>query len=106
MWQEVKGFRLYLLAGERISHLISWHQIKDDKELAADLLKIKDGDLVICEGLLSTRSILFKWPGTVHHSFPRGAVRSELLRHDINCERHLEMLAGMVTGWEPNYSTT
>ena len=45
-WQEVKGFRLYLLAGERISHLISWHQIKDNKELAADLLRIKDAGLI------------------------------------------------------------
>jgi len=46
-WQEVKGFRLYLLAGDRINHLISWHQIKDDKELAADLLKIKDAGLIL-----------------------------------------------------------
>ena len=45
-WQEVKGFRLYLLDGKRICHLISWHQIKDDKELAADLLKIKDAGLI------------------------------------------------------------
>jgi hypothetical protein len=45
-WQEVKGFRLYLLDGDRIRHLISWHQIKDDKELAADLLKIKDAGLI------------------------------------------------------------
>lgn len=45
-WQEVKGFRLYLLAGDRINHLISWHQIKDDKELAADLLKIKNAGLI------------------------------------------------------------
>jgi hypothetical protein len=45
-WQEVKGFRFYLLDGERINHLISWHQIKDDKELASDLLKIKDAGLI------------------------------------------------------------
>ena len=45
-WQEVKGFRLYLLSGDRINHLISWHQIKDDKELAADLLKIKNAGLI------------------------------------------------------------
>ena len=45
-WQEVKGFRMYLLDGERIIHLISWHQIKDDKELAADLLKIKEAGLI------------------------------------------------------------
>lgn len=45
-WQEVKGFRLYLLSGDRINHLISWHQIKDDKELAADLSKIKNAGLI------------------------------------------------------------
>jgi len=45
-WQEVKGFRFYLLHGKRINHLISWHQIKDDKELAADLLKIKNAGLI------------------------------------------------------------
>jgi hypothetical protein len=45
-WLEVKGFRLYLLDGKRINHLISWHQIKDDKELAADLLKIKNAGLI------------------------------------------------------------
>ncbi len=45
-WQEVKGFRMYLLDDDRISHLISWHQIQDDKELAADLLSIKDAGLI------------------------------------------------------------
>ena len=45
-WQEVKGFRVYLLDGERIMHLISWHQIKDDKELAKDLVAIKEGGLI------------------------------------------------------------
>ena len=45
-WQEVKGFRLYLLDGDRISHLISWHQIMDDKELAEDLLRSKDAGFI------------------------------------------------------------
>jgi hypothetical protein len=45
-WKEVKGFRLYLLDSERIIHLISWHQIKNDKELAADLLRIKQAALI------------------------------------------------------------
>jgi hypothetical protein len=45
-WKEVKGFRLYLLDNERIIHLISWHQIKNDKELAADLLRIKQAALI------------------------------------------------------------
>ena len=37
---------MYLLDDDRISHLISWHQIQDDKELAADLLSIKDAGLI------------------------------------------------------------
>jgi hypothetical protein len=45
-WKEVKGFRMYLLGSERIIHLISWHQIKNDKELAADLLRIKQAALI------------------------------------------------------------
>jgi hypothetical protein len=45
-WKEVKGFRLYLLDNDRIVHLISWHQIKSDKELAADLLRIKQAALI------------------------------------------------------------
>ena len=45
-WKEVKGFRLYLLDGKKIVHLISWHQIKNDKELAADLLRIKQADMI------------------------------------------------------------
>ena len=45
-WKEVKGFRLYLLDSDRIIHLISWHQIKSDKELAADLLRIKQAGLI------------------------------------------------------------
>lgn len=45
-WKEVKGFRMYLLGNKRIVHLISWHQIKSDKELAADLLEIKEAGLI------------------------------------------------------------
>ena len=45
-WKEVKGFRLYLLGDERIIHLLSWHQIKSDKELAADMLQIKQAGLI------------------------------------------------------------
>jgi hypothetical protein len=26
-WREVKGFRLYLVDGERIVHVLSWHQV-------------------------------------------------------------------------------
>jgi hypothetical protein len=45
-WREVKGFRMYLLNGRQIVHLISWHQIKSDKELGNDLLAIKQAGLI------------------------------------------------------------
>ena len=45
-WKEVKGFRMYLVADNKIVHLISWHQIASDKELGNDLLKIKQAGLI------------------------------------------------------------
>ena len=45
-WKEVKGFRMYLLADNKIVHLISWHQIASDKELGNDLLEIKQTGLI------------------------------------------------------------
>jgi hypothetical protein len=45
-WKEVKGFRMYLLDKDAIVHLISWHQIKNDKQLANDLLEIKQAGLI------------------------------------------------------------
>jgi hypothetical protein len=45
-WKEAKGFRLYLIDGKRIVHLISWHQVQDDKGLARGLLAIKKAGLI------------------------------------------------------------
>jgi len=45
-WKEVKGFRMYLINNDKIIHLISWHQIKSDKELENDLLEIKQAGLI------------------------------------------------------------
>ncbi len=45
-WKEVKGFRMYLLDNKDIVHLISRHQIKDDKELLKDFLEIKQAGLI------------------------------------------------------------
>ena len=36
-WREAKGFRIYLVDGDRIVHLLSWHQIQNEAELAASL---------------------------------------------------------------------
>jgi hypothetical protein len=45
-YKEAKGFRLYLVDSAKIIHLASWHQIQDDKQLAEDLLAIKEAGLV------------------------------------------------------------
>ena len=40
-WREAKGFRFYLLDGERIVHVLSWHQVQSEAELAHALKQIK-----------------------------------------------------------------
>jgi len=45
-YKEDKGFRLYLLDGHRIVHLISWHQVQNEDEFAKGLMKIRDAGLV------------------------------------------------------------
>jgi len=36
-WQEAKGFRIYLLAEDRIVHVASWHQIQNEDQFGKDL---------------------------------------------------------------------
>lgn len=45
-WKEIKGFRIYLIDGKSIRHLISWHQVCDEEELCEELLKIKVSGLI------------------------------------------------------------
>jgi hypothetical protein len=45
-WREAKGFRFYLVAGERIVHLLSWHQVQSDQELAETLRQVKEAGLI------------------------------------------------------------
>ena len=45
-WREAKGFRFYLVDKERIVHLVSWHQIQSDAELADALRQVKKAGLV------------------------------------------------------------
>ena len=58
-WREVKGFRFYLIDGERLVHLLSWHQIQNETELGEALKEVKEAGLipedrvrlcVICDG--------------------------------------------------------
>jgi hypothetical protein len=45
-WYEAKGFRFYLLDGERIVHVLSWHQVQGEAELGEALKTIKDEGLI------------------------------------------------------------
>ena len=58
-WRDAKGFRFYLLDGERIVHVLSWHQVQNDEQLGEVLKQIKEAGLipeeqvrlcVICDG--------------------------------------------------------
>ena len=58
-WRDAKGFRFYLLDGERIVHVLSWHQVQNDEQLGEALKQIKEAGLipeeqvrlcVICDG--------------------------------------------------------
>jgi len=58
-WREAKGFRFYLLDGERIVHVLSWHQVQNEHELGEALRQVKEAGLipqetvrlcVVCDG--------------------------------------------------------
>ena len=58
-WREAKGFRFYLLDGERIVHVLSWHQVQNEQALGEALQQVKDAGLipedtvrlcVVCDG--------------------------------------------------------
>jgi hypothetical protein len=58
-WREVKGFRFYLIDGERIVHLLSWPRVQNEAEVGEALKAVKDAELipedrvrlcVVCDG--------------------------------------------------------
>jgi len=45
-WKEAKGFRFYLVDGDRIEHILSWHQVQSNEELKESLKKVKEAGLI------------------------------------------------------------
>lgn len=45
-WREAQGFRFYLLDGERIVHVLSWHQVYSEDDLGKALQQVKDAGLI------------------------------------------------------------
>jgi Uncharacterised protein family (UPF0236) len=58
-WHDAKGFRLYLMDGERIVHVLSWHQVQNEEQLGEALKQVKEAGVipeeqvrlcVVCDG--------------------------------------------------------
>ena len=58
-WREAKGFRFYLLDGDRIVHVLSWHQVQNEHDLGEALRQVKETGFipeetvrlcVVCDG--------------------------------------------------------
>jgi hypothetical protein len=45
-WKEAKGLRFYLVDQERIVHVLSWHQVQTDEEVAEALRQVKAAGLI------------------------------------------------------------
>jgi hypothetical protein len=45
-WRDAKGFRFSLIDGERIVHLLSWHQVQNEQQLGEALAEIKAAELI------------------------------------------------------------
>jgi hypothetical protein len=46
-WRDAKGFRFYLLDGERIVQVLSWHQVQNEEQLGEALKQIKQAGLTL-----------------------------------------------------------
>jgi hypothetical protein len=45
-WREAKGFRFYLLDGDRIVQVLSWHQVQTEGDVAEALQQVKEAGLI------------------------------------------------------------
>jgi len=91
-WREAKGFRFYLVAGERIVHLVSWHQVQSHTELGEALRQVQAAGLIpeeqvrLCVIADGARWI---WP-LVQELFPTAV---QVLDY-YHCSEHLYQMAG------------
>jgi hypothetical protein len=45
-WRDAKGFRFYLMDGERIVHVLSWHQVQTEDQLGEALKQVKESSMI------------------------------------------------------------
>jgi len=102
-WQEAKGFRFSLVDGERIVHLVSWHQVQRDEDLADALRQVKDTGLVPEEQVrLCVVADGAKWIWTqVKTLFPSAV---QILDY-YHCSEHLHQVASLQFGHHPEQAS-
>ncbi len=99
-WREAKGFRFYLVAEDRIVHLLSWHQIQSEEEIFAALAQVKAAGLLPEEQVrLCVVADGAKWIWSrVKELFPTA---EEILDY-YHCAEHLHRLAEVQYGEQPD----
>jgi len=102
-WREAKGFRFYLVVGERIVHLLSWHQVQSDEELADALRQVKEAGLIPQEKVrLCVIADGAKWIWKhVKALFPSAV---QILDY-YHCSEHLHKVASVQYGDNPEKET-
>lgn len=50
-WREAKGFRFSLLDGDRIVHVLSWHQVQNEHDLGEALRQVKEAGVIPAEAV-------------------------------------------------------
>jgi hypothetical protein len=98
-WREAKGFRFYLVDGERIVHLLSWHQVQSEAEVGEALRQVQAAGLIpeaqvrLC-GIADGAGWIWKH---VQALFPTAV---QVLDY-YHCSEHLYQVAGAQWGDQP-----
>lgn len=92
-WREANGFRLSLVADARIEHVLSWHHVQTDEELAAALQHVTAAGLIPEEPVrLGVIADGAPWIGTqVRALFPSAVA----ILDASHCGEHLDKVAGL-----------
>ena len=102
-WREAKGFRFYLVDGERIVHLLSWHQVQSDEELGEALRQVREAGLIPEDKVrLCVIADGAKWIWKLVKALFPSAV--EILDY-YHCSGHLHKVASVQFGDNPEKQT-
>jgi hypothetical protein len=98
-WREAKGFRLYLLADDRIVPVLGWHQIYTAEEAAAALRQVQEAGLIPAEQVrlcVIAEGARWIWK-QARALFPLAV---EMLDDD-HCRAHVHKVAALPYGAHP-----